>query len=99
MRAGGDCVRVVGGGDCLKYLKMGWNGKEWRGNKDFKKGESWNPMNYVITSIITSITIIITKTLINIIIATTVNTFWIIYFPLLLLLSMLSFLLLILFLL
>ena len=78
---------------------MGWNGKEWRGNKDLKKGESWNPMNYDITSIITSITIIITKTLINIIIATTVNTFWIIYFPLLLLLSMLSFLLLILFLL
>ena len=80
---------------------MGWNGKEWRGNKDFKKGESWNPMNYDITSIITSITIIITKTLINIIIATTVNTFWIIYFPLLLLslLSILSFLLLILFLL
>ena len=26
-----------GGGDCLKYLKMGWNRKEGRGNKDFKK--------------------------------------------------------------
>ena len=27
-----------GGGNCLKYLKRGWNRKEWRGNKDFKKG-------------------------------------------------------------
>ena len=27
-----------GGGDCLKYLKTGWNRKEERGNKDFKKG-------------------------------------------------------------
>ena len=27
-----------GGGDCLKYLKRGWNGKEGRGNKDFKNG-------------------------------------------------------------
>ena len=25
-------------GDCLKYLKRGWNRKEGRGNKDFKKG-------------------------------------------------------------
>ena len=24
------------GGDCLKYLKKGWNSKEARGNKDFK---------------------------------------------------------------
>ena len=24
---------------CLKYLKSGWNRKEQRGNKDFKKGE------------------------------------------------------------
>ena len=23
---------------CLKYLKSGWNRKEGRGNKDFKKG-------------------------------------------------------------
>ena len=27
-----------GGGDCLKYLKRGWNRKEVRDNKDFKKG-------------------------------------------------------------
>ena len=27
-----------GGGNCLKYLKRGWNRKEERGNKDFKKG-------------------------------------------------------------
>ena len=47
-------------GDCLKYLKRGWNRKEGRGNKDFKKGGgklgqgvgdlkrgSWNPLtNY-----------------------------------------------------
>ena len=28
-----------GGEKCLKYLKRGWNRKEGRGNKDFKKGE------------------------------------------------------------
>ena len=46
-------------GDCLKYLKMGWNEKEGRGNKDFKKRRQagsrdgclkkggWNPLrNY-----------------------------------------------------
>ena len=27
-----------GGGNCLKYLRRGWNRKEGRGNKDFKKG-------------------------------------------------------------
>ena len=27
-----------GGGNCLKYLKRGWNSKEARGNKDFKNG-------------------------------------------------------------
>ena len=27
-----------GGGNCLKCLKRGWNRKEERGNKDFKKG-------------------------------------------------------------
>ena len=27
-----------GGGNCLKYLKRGWNRKEGSGNKDFKKG-------------------------------------------------------------
>ena len=26
------------GGDYLKYHKRGWNKKEGRGNKDFKKG-------------------------------------------------------------
>ena len=26
-----------GGGNCVKYLKRGWNRKEGRGNKDFKK--------------------------------------------------------------
>ena len=26
------------GGNCLKYLKRGWNRKEGRENKDFKKG-------------------------------------------------------------
>ena len=51
-----------GGGNCLKYLKRGWNRKEWRGHKDFKLGEQvgsrgawvaskgeegWNPLtNY-----------------------------------------------------
>ena len=25
------------GRNCLKYLKKGWNGKEWRGDKDLKK--------------------------------------------------------------
>ena len=25
------------GGNCLKYLKRGWNRKEGKGNKDFKK--------------------------------------------------------------
>ena len=29
-------------GNCLKYLKRGWNKKEGRGNKDFKKeGAGW----------------------------------------------------------
>ena len=28
----------MGVGDCLKYLKRGWNRKEGRGNKHFKKG-------------------------------------------------------------
>ena len=36
IRGVGDCVRV-GGGDRLKCLKTGWNRKEWKGNKDFKK--------------------------------------------------------------
>ena len=27
-----------GGGNCLKYLKRGWDRKEGRGHKDFKKG-------------------------------------------------------------
>ena len=27
--------------DCLKYLKRGWNRKEGKKNKDFKKGASW----------------------------------------------------------
>ena len=27
-----------GGGNSLKYLKRGWNRKEGRGSKDFKKG-------------------------------------------------------------
>ena len=28
-----------GRGNCVKYLKRGWNRKEGRGNKDFKKEE------------------------------------------------------------
>ena len=28
-----------GGGNSLKYLRSGWNRKEGKGNKDFKKGE------------------------------------------------------------
>ena len=28
----------AGRGNCLKYLKKGWNRKEGRGNRDFKKG-------------------------------------------------------------
>ena len=34
---GGNCVRVGGGGVCEKYLTRGWNRKEGRGNKYFKK--------------------------------------------------------------
>ena len=30
-------VARVGGRDCLKYLKRGWNRKWGKGNKDFKK--------------------------------------------------------------
>ena len=31
-----------GEGNCLKYLKKGWNRKEWRRKKYFKKEEaSW----------------------------------------------------------
>ena len=26
-----------GGGNCIKYLKRGWNRKEGKGNKNFKK--------------------------------------------------------------
>ena len=33
----GGCLRE-GWGKCLKYFKMGWNRKEGRENKDFKKG-------------------------------------------------------------
>ena len=50
-----------GGGNCLKYLKRGWNRTEGREHKDFKKGAKlgqgvgalkrgggWNPLtNYV----------------------------------------------------
>ena len=28
----------MGGGNCPKYLKQGWDRKEGRGKKDFKKG-------------------------------------------------------------
>ena len=34
---------MEGGGDCLKYLKSGWNRKEGSGNKDFKKGGTIPP--------------------------------------------------------
>ena len=66
----GWCVKLgleevtEGGGNYLKYLKRGWNRKEGRGNKDFKKGNKlgqgvgalkrrrgggWSPLtNYVI---------------------------------------------------
>ena len=27
-----------GGGNCVKYLKRGWNRKDGKGNKDLKKG-------------------------------------------------------------
>ena len=41
IRAGGVCLRNGwGGGDCLKYLKKGWNRKEGRRNKSFKKKEA-----------------------------------------------------------
>ena len=30
-------MREGGGGNRLKCLKTGWNRKEWKGNKDFKK--------------------------------------------------------------
>ena len=35
VRAGGSCVRVRR--DCLKYFKRGWNRKNGRRSKDFKK--------------------------------------------------------------
>ena len=38
IRAAEGCERVGGGGVCLKFIKMGWNRKEGRGNKNFKKG-------------------------------------------------------------
>ena len=28
-----------GGGNCIKYLKRGWNRKEGKGNKNFKEGK------------------------------------------------------------
>ena len=39
----GVCLRQ-GGGNCLKYLKRGWNRKEGRGNKNFKMkwGQAWS---------------------------------------------------------
>ena len=37
IRAGGIYLRV--GGNCLKYLKRGWNRAEGRGHKDFQKGK------------------------------------------------------------
>ena len=60
-----------GGGNCLKYLKRGWNRKEGRGNKEFKKGgklgqglgalkrEGWNPLtNYGICQKFTLIVVL-----------------------------------------
>ena len=34
----GQKVIAMVGGNCLKYLKRGWNRKKGKGNKDFKKG-------------------------------------------------------------
>ena len=34
----------MGEGDWLKYLKRGWNRKERRGNKDFKKEDQLGQM-------------------------------------------------------
>ena len=50
IRAGHICVKV--GGNCLKYLKWGWNRTEWRGHKFSEKegqagsrgGKGWNPL-------------------------------------------------------
>ena len=43
----GGCIKAEGscerGGNCLKYLKRGWNRKEGKGNKDFKKGGKAGP--------------------------------------------------------
>ena len=39
IRSGRSCLRV--GGNCQKFLKRGWNWKEGRENKDFKRGASW----------------------------------------------------------
>ena len=33
----GSCLHE-GGGNCLKYLKKGWNRKKGRGNQNFNKG-------------------------------------------------------------
>ena len=38
VKLGQDGIFREGGGNCLKYLKSGWKGKEGRENKDFKKG-------------------------------------------------------------
>ena len=37
IRAGGGCIRA---GETLNYLDRGWNRKEGKRNKDFKKGGS-----------------------------------------------------------
>ena len=44
-------ARVDGGGGCLKYLKRGWNKKEGKENKDFKKGGQAGPKGKARTSL------------------------------------------------
>ena len=40
IRIGGGGFSALGWGDCLEYLKRGWNRKEGSGNKHSKKGAS-----------------------------------------------------------
>ena len=71
---GQELVACKGGGNCLKYLKRGWNRNEGRGNKDIKKGVQagsrggclkkggWNPLtNYALEILVVKALEIISK--------------------------------------
>ena len=55
-------MRVGGGGDCLKYVKGGWNRKERRRDKlgqgvgPLKRGRDGNPLtNYEVAYLVTGL--------------------------------------------